>query len=236
MGSTIDKVLTLPAMSTEIRNPFGHKMFDFVGPVGPQCLDMESYGVGDMEKRTCSLAKFVTAQPDCVIISLGSNNQWGFEEAVYKALPCRIETFDCTVPNTTRPPKSIADRTTFHHVCAAAKDQTYGPRVFKSWRSILSMINATAAPLYLKMDIEGFEYQVIRSIVEDGALMPVQIAFELHYNSTVPRSSAGRIVTFMDYIRREGGYFLIDRNDNAACRHCTELLVSLLPCGALSGS
>ena len=44
--------------------------------------------------------------------------------------------------------------------------------------------NLTSAPHYLKMDIEGFEYSVIRSILRSKTMMPDQIALEIHYRTS----------------------------------------------------
>jgi len=33
----------------------------------------------------------------CVVYSIGSNNQWDFEEAIFRSTKCMIETFDCTL-------------------------------------------------------------------------------------------------------------------------------------------
>ncbi len=101
----------------------------------------------------------------------------------------------------------------------------------------MALINATEAPLYLKMDIEGYEYEVLRSIVDRGEMMPAQIGFELHYRTQMPllswfnrSKSSAEIVTFMEYLHYQGGYFLIDRHDNRVCKHCTELLIGRFPC------
>jgi hypothetical protein len=56
---------------------------------------MRILGQGDEEKRVCWTPEF--EQDDCVVFSLGSNNQWTFEENVVKETKCKIHTFDCTV-------------------------------------------------------------------------------------------------------------------------------------------
>jgi hypothetical protein len=58
-------------------------------------VNMQSFGDGDDEKRVCGDA-FKT--DDCVIISIGSMNQFGFEEAVFDRTKCRVEVFDCFNP------------------------------------------------------------------------------------------------------------------------------------------
>jgi hypothetical protein len=78
--------------------------WDLLGPVGPKCRNLESYGAGalggerartksinDMEsKRACGLSRM--PQP-CNVIAIGSNGQWGFEEDVVRNARCRVHTF-----------------------------------------------------------------------------------------------------------------------------------------------
>jgi Methyltransferase FkbM domain len=220
-----------------------HQRFDFMGPVAPQCKSIESFGQGDNEKRACALTEFVGATlpgARCTIISLGSNNQWGFEEAIFANFPdCEIHTLDCNLAKEVRPPIEISSRTTLHPVCVGSQDAIVDGRHYLSWKSITRLINVTDAPLYLKMDIEGFEYEVLRSIVEEKFLSPMQIAFELHFKTDNPVSwikrskSSVEIAMFLEYLYHQGGYFLIDRHDNIFCPHCTEILISkiLCPCG-----
>jgi hypothetical protein len=228
-----------PSPDGEQELKYGHSRFDLLGPVGPNCLALEKYGRGDGEKRACGLKKLMPSMSDCIIVSLGSANRWDFELSVFQDLPlCRIETFDCTISKKTKPPAKISSRTTFHNVCIGSHDNvTSTGQVFMSWPSILQLIKAKEAPLYLKMDIDGYEYDVLRSIIDDGALMPTQIALELHYRtqmSLLPwhlrRKGTAELATFMEYLHRYGGYFLIDRHDNRFCSHCTEILISRLPC------
>ena len=81
--------------------------------------------------------------------------------------------------------------------------------------------------------------QVLRSVVASGHLLPTQVALELHYRTHMPllpwrrRSrSSGEIALFMEFLHNYGGYFLVDRHDNPRCGHCSEILVSRLPCPA----
>lgn len=214
--------------------PYGHFRFNLLGPIGPTCLNLEKYGSGDGEKRACGLSFLTSNLTKCIIISLGSSNQWDFEQSIYDRLPhCNIETFDCTIPPDISPPLSISDRTRLHHICIGSSDFV-GPnnQIFRSWTSMLRIINATQQPAYLKMDIEGFEYQVLRSMVHQKHLLPIQIAFELHYETQMDlswrgrRKSSAELAIFMEYLRDEGNYYLIDRHDNPYCKHCSELLIT----------
>jgi hypothetical protein len=211
----------------------GHRRFDFLGPVVPQCKQIETFGVEDDEKRACKLKDLLRASPptaSCTIISLGSHNQWGFEEAVFHDLPrCQIHTFDCTIPVDSKPPVHISARTTLHPICIGDRDYEKDGAIFKSWKSIMNLIHETRAPLYLKMDIEGYEYSVLQSIIDGNFLIPMQIAVELHYfrSRLLPNGkSSMELALFMEYLYRKGGYFLIDRHDNHLCSSCSEILLS----------
>ena len=168
----------------------GHRRFDMLGPVSPKCKVLEKYGVGDDEKRACGLKRLLRNQTDCLIISLGSNNQWNFEEHIFRHFShCVIHTFDCTLERQAKPPAGIAARTTLHRLCVADADAEADAdgRAYLSWASLLQRINASRPPRYLKMDVEGFEYGILRNIVDDGRLLPDQIAFEMHLHTNVAR-------------------------------------------------
>jgi len=167
----------------------GVQALGLLGPVGPPCSDLEMYGRGDERKDACGLSK---APPGCTVISLGSNGMWQFEEEVFARTPCRIETFDCTLPAGAAPPANIASRTRLHDVCASGWNRTSGaitrrsagrPAVFLDWASILRVadVPTATAPAFLKMDIEGHESELLRSMLAAGAhTWPGQIQFEYH--------------------------------------------------------
>lgn len=205
--------------------PPGHARFDnSIGPLGPVCQNLQSYGTGDEEKRACSLNTI----PNCVVFSIGSNNQWGFEEDVHRRTQCRIETFDCTIPADSRPPAHIVDRTRFHWVCIADEDKTVGNQVFLKWKSLLNITGMNSSPQYLKMDIEGGEHRALREIIRHKNLLPYQIAFELHHNTGLydQPASAPELWSLMQHLHDAGGYYLMDRRDNIGCPYCTELLIN----------
>lgn len=211
----------------------GHRQFDVLGPVAPHCANLERFGKGDEEKRVCALSKVTD---DCVVVSIGSNNQWDFEIDVAERTQCRLVTFDCTCGKLT-PPPSVADRITALDVCIGQRNfvNKQGWR-FMDWHSALRHANVSHVT-HLKMDIEGFEYSVLRDIVIHRlAVAPAQISLELHYQSqmediswTKRHKTAGEIALFMLTLFNKGDYFLIDRHDNPFCRHCTELLLARLP-------
>jgi hypothetical protein len=211
-----------------------HTKFNAMGPVGPSCLSIESYGVGDSEKRVCGLQLF--AANECIVISIGSNNEWGFEEAIFHSTKCTIHTLDCTMAENSQPPHAIQQRTHFHNICIGKTDEVVESRRYMSWKSILLLIGSpTTAPTLLKMDVEGSEWDVLPAIISGPQdIQPLQIAFELHFITSISSVSWFRhqpknaldIGKFIDYLFRQGDYFVVDRHDNPFCPSCSELVIN----------
>ena len=92
---------------------FGTDRLNLVGPLGPDCkTDLESYGVGDSEKRVCglkTLIKHKKGEP-FVVYSIGCHDEWSFEEEIFKHTNCTVEVFDCTVAHSVKPPEHIRSR------------------------------------------------------------------------------------------------------------------------------
>lgn len=225
--------MEVSGMTLDPQFPYGHSRFDLLGPVGPNCRDLEVYGQGDEEKRACGLKYFKGDQ--CIVFSIGSANIWGFEESIYHKTNCTVHVFDCTVAKEVEPPSSITTRVHLHKVCIGDKNVIVDSKRFMTWESILTLTKMTQPPTYLKMDIEGWEYSVLHEIILSGKHLPRQIAFEMHYKtypSGLPWSnrakSPSELAIFMDFLFRNGNYFLVDRHDNVFCAHCTELLIDRL--------
>ena len=84
------------------------------------------------------------------------------------------------------------------------------------------------------MDIEGFEWTVIREMLDlsPQTLLPLSISLELHLSTIEkPIPWLGRyrtsfeVALFMEFLMRYG-YFLVDRHDNPYCVHCSEIVVA----------
>lgn len=151
--------------------PWDHRRFDALGPV-LQCPPafFTSFGHGDEEKRICGLPRDAVAQQAigapgssrCVVISVGSNNQWGFERGVSAAMPhCVIHTLDCTLQ--IRVPPALQDKVHPHHICLGEKTETLNGRQFMTWGAFVAHIQLKAPPVALKMDIEGTDHLCIEN-------------------------------------------------------------------------
>jgi hypothetical protein len=177
-------------------------------------------------------------EEECVIYSIGSANSWGFEEEVFDKTNCRVETFDCTVDlKRIKIPARLEGRVRFHHICLSHSDYSYQGRKYVSWQTLHTITGLKTSPTFLKMDIEGYEFPVMISIVNSGVQLPLQIAMELHLERWEKgrgvfdrRVNSLELYSFASFLYRFGGYYLIDRNDNRNCPHCTELVLAKLDC------
>ena len=155
------------------RGPIKYRKVDIplmIGPVSLQCKDglksfggvpRQSDGVVDGAKKTCGL----TGENNCVIFSIGSFNEWAFEEAIFNGTNCTIHTFDCTLgtggtsylaqTGGVQVPRALSSRVFGHNFCLGAKDEKIGGNEFRTWESLLQIAKVTQSPTYVKMDIEG---------------------------------------------------------------------------------
>ncbi|KAI9018341.1 methyltransferase domain-containing protein [Hyaloraphidium curvatum] len=219
--------------------PTGHHVFDVLGPIGPRCRQIDRLGTGDLEKRVCGLQSMIGDQAACHVISVGGNNQWEFEAAVHTRTSCKVHTFDCTVNGTV--PQALQDRVFFYKLCLGAKDMPENSkRRFVNWATMLQTAGLDRSPSYVKMDIEGYEFPALRSILDSNrSLLPLQIAMEIHYMThghliDLPMHNRlltpGEIALFMMELFHTGQYLLLDRNDNPFCQHCSEVLLARFAC------
>ena len=218
------------ALRTALAAPAGNRSadrFDALGGV-VQCPPrlLQVLGRGDDEKRVC--AALAAARP-CVVVSIGSNNQWGFEEAVASEFPhCRVETFDCTVDATV--PAPLRSRVTFHPFCLGVRDNAQE----LSWPGIVRRLGLTGPPAALKADIEGYEWDVFDALARSGAesLLPLSLSIEVHLWTEVKEvrwqgrwMDGPRVAGWMETLRSVG-YALVDRHDNPLCSYCSEITLA----------
>ena len=101
---------------------------------------------------------------------------------------------------------------------------------FISYAQVLRLAGLTTrAPDLLKMDVEGYEWEMLGQIT-NHTLAPQQLAVEMHYQTQMPSlaffgryKSPVEILSIGTMMARRG-YTLVTRNDNHACRWCTEVL------------
>ena len=215
-------------------------VFDKMARVVPTKCLFETFGSGDESKRMCVTPAL--HDENCWIMSIGCNGLFGFETDIFHRTSCSVHMFDCT--GDWEVPKNISSRVFLHKLCIGPKELSSGNRSFLPYQDIVSSISDKVhaiRPLYLKMDVEGFEFQVLPAILQlPIAVQPIQIGFELHlitYINASPeysQSSKNSMWFIKDksdvgllFYKLEtfGGYKLISRDDDPFCPSCTEVVV-----------
>jgi len=232
---------------------YNHRRFDLMGPVFNNLCPLKRFGAyvnptsghehADQTKSIC-MTKELNSR-GCSVFSIGSNNQWRFELDLAAATPCELYVFDCTLD--VKVPAQIASRVKFFKICLG--DRTFvdpaSQREYRDWKGLHALAGVSSAT-FMKIDIEGFEWPVLESIVVSAAqheketgldIFPKQIAVEVHYLtqfSILPwhgrDKSPGEIFAFFNFLFFSGHYVIADRRDNDICRHCSEILLSRMSC------
>lgn len=170
-----------------------------------------------------------------VIYSLGSNNQFEFENALLGSTMCEIHTFDCT---SDPPPGETNSSLFFHKWCIGSPPSSFqttmGP--FKSFHQVLSELGHTSVRV-MKWDVEGFEWDIFEEFFNDTTTLPNQILFELHYRSHMKAETdwmhrekhAGEIALLAIQLY-DAGYRVIHSAANPGCSSCYEYNLMRLHC------
>ena len=143
-----------------------------VGPYSrvPQvnACDLISFGGSDLQRKLACATPALLSD-SCVVVSVGSENVWDFEEAIFARTRCRVHVFDCTIVNATKGPHSVSanwgvppalrSRVTLHRLCIGAPQyKTWGSKLGSersiSWPDLLQLIGlGTEPPALLKIDV-----------------------------------------------------------------------------------
>ena len=172
------------------------------------------------------------------IISIGSNDNWVFEEAAarhFRRRRIRVYTLDCTVSKL-HVPAQLVPQVTFHRVCIDSVDREPprgGPVRTWRWPTLLRELrqrDGLTGPVdLLKIDAEGYEYGFLPDLF-GGAVggsrnmdMPLQILMELHLatGNEGPGLHGTRLRSFGEVLAlallwHQAGYRLTRRIDNGA--------------------
>ena len=216
-----------------------------IGPVGPACSEPIKFSEGTYEeKQICFHSEKKEPKnndemtKECNIVSIGSNDQWGFEEEVMNnpiLSGCVTHTFDCTLRGAPKK-KPQNDNVKFYPYCIGSEGQhpSYLP-----FDEMLKVAKIKQAPKYLKMDIEGFEYDVILNSIlsSDSSLWPEQIMMEVHWGTRMvdlewmPRTrTAAELSLFFGVLFNRGGYILQRTKSIKGCETCLEVLLVRAVC------
>ncbi|CAB9503128.1 expressed unknown protein [Seminavis robusta] len=107
---------------------------------------------------------------DCHIISIGGNDNWKFEMEVVTTMPgCTTHTFDCTLQNGTPQWKPERDDIKFYNYCIDSVDRKDGHgRHYITYFDMVQKAQLRAPPKMLKIDVEGFEFDVFSSMMQQA--------------------------------------------------------------------
>lgn len=136
-------------------------------------------------------AKFIcydyVTKGNCVVYSLGSRMDFSFESDVVEKLQCQVHTFDCTVgnPGADELPRGV----TFHPWCIGGQDELkpFHSDIFDSsgqmaqyytMSTVMRLLGHTYVDI-LKMDIERFEFPVLKTLACPGCFGQANIEFHL---------------------------------------------------------
>ena len=209
------------------------------------CVPPDSDGNDNRRLRATSTKPSVIEE--CNIFSIGSNDQWGFENEVIQKMPnCVTHTFDCTLKNNKPRRKPASDKVRFYPYCISEETTSVvsnGGKVtrqFLPYDELWKRTNTTQAPKLLKIDVEGFEYGVIPSMLRNSPpeIWPEQIAVEVHWAtrmvdvpSFLRTRTAAETALFFSQLFNFGGYLPVKaKYFEPHCPCCLEVLLVRVLC------
>eukprot|EP01040_Poterioochromonas_malhamensis_P011936 gene11936-13022_t len=187
-------------------------------------------------------------QKDFILYAAGIANQPEFEEAIAGMFHISVHAFDCTIPSTT----ILKNNVEFHHWCLGRNSNNDGNNTANSFENnafsrrsqnktfVFHTLSQTKEILkhqhihILKMDIEGFEWDILqKDIIENPNSddLPDQLLVEVHAVGAAPRfvpfhltwDKSRRRVNEMVLGMWKRGYRVVYKFDNPVDRHCADL-------------
>jgi Methyltransferase domain len=153
---------------------------------------------GDGGKWICDAYKLADTKR-CIVLSVGSNNDFSFEIAIHELYPnCEIHTFDHTIV-----PRGVPPFVNFHATGLGPVDIL--DKNITTLKSALAAAGLSDAPIeVLKIDCEGCEYSVYPQFFTSFIR---QILIEIHYNG-------GTQTEAMFEEMRDNGYVIHHKESN----------------------
>jgi hypothetical protein len=131
----------------------------------------------DAGKQLCTLPGL--QRPGCVVVSLGSNGDFTFEQAVLERTRCDVHTYDCTYDGASLQP----GRHFYHKECVGQPPKAYPFPVvlptFKNWTTLQKDWGSKPVEI-LKVDVEGYESSLLGQLHAGQPHLPQQIVMEVH--------------------------------------------------------
>jgi len=175
---------------------------------------------GDGGKWVCDPHRI---KKNCLVYSIGCNNDWSFEEAIYKEIGCEIHTFDHTMSEVIGKPSFV----NFHNIGVAPYNTS--TENTQDLRSLMSKYSQGRVIDILKIDCEGCEFKGLTPLFKDATLnrsgLPKQILIEIHAGEERNRYSHDLLRAMTD-----AGYVIFHKEANiqGSGGSCTEFSLLLL--------
>lgn len=206
----MNRLLPRQEMDANRRFPYGHAYYSSIYHPTWSCDVTERVGLmSDGGKFICDPHRI---PKDCLIYSIGSNNDWSFEENAYNLLGCEIHTFDHTID-----PVNMPKFVNFHKWGLGAWNST--DDILISLPNIIDKLGHTNRAIdILKVDCEGCETEAIRPLFQMKSWRtnpPIrQINIEFHWHR----------YTDLELLRAatDNGYVIFMKEANPFGRCCYE--------------
>lgn len=236
----------------DVVEPFTRERWDVgLGPIVPKvCSSVETIEVGNrrkafLDKAMCSYSNFKNNTRDkndeCHLLSIGSNDEWIFEEKFLADTNCTIHTFDCTVKEARNKPDTPFIK--FYQYCISNQNEVKDEYEYLTYFKMIEKAGLTKPPSLFKMDVEGFEYGVFTQMLDEAVasgsmdMLPSQISVELHYATRmydlpwmVRTLTSAEIAMFVGMMYSRGGYVITNYKFDKGCAPCAEILFVKLLC------
>lgn len=174
---------------------------------------------GDGGKWICDPHRIAANNGSCLVYSIGSNNDFSFEEGILRDISpaCEIHTFDPTVGNQ---PSNLPKGGHVHFHPWGLSDRVDGD--YKTFGEMAKTLGHAKQEIdIMKIDCEGCEWSSFKSWFE-GGISVRQILIELH-SGTEGGPDAVPALAFMTYLQK-AGYVIFHKEPNTlGCRgECIE--------------
>jgi Methyltransferase domain len=150
--------------------------YDFGGKVR-----VNKVGKGiDGQKTVCMDPGVAPVAKNCIIYSFGINNEWSFDK-MFESFGCQVYAFD---PSMDMKDGDYTDNIHFQQTGLSGTDTDHDNRGWKmrTLDSIYQTLNHSAPIDYLKVDIEGDEWNWLQQLLKTQMLEKVkQLGLELHF-------------------------------------------------------
>ena len=134
----------------------------------------------DGQKAVCVDYQVEPVSEACIVYSFGISNEWSFDEAMQR-YGCYVFAFD---PSMDQADHQHSKRIQFYNLGLGHEDVVRNGWNMKTLSSIYKMLQPKHGDMvidYLKIDIEGDEWDVINNIISSGILPKVrQMGVEIH--------------------------------------------------------